>query len=388
MKKLLIDINSIVPFFISGKVTGIGRTTLQLVNSLNKNKEVLNFQVGLISQNTKGVGTRQIETSFRKFHIYAPHRRCFKKINEFIPLKELLTGYDILHVPHNHEYVFNPEKTVVTLHDALFMKIHEVGFDHLRMRREVPKLMKKCKGIITCSNSSKQDIVETMLINPNKIDVIHWGIDHDTFYVIDDKDKTRVTLERQLNIKKPYFLSVSCNSERKNTHKLVEAYIRLSERGPVNDLILLWNNPPKFVLKMINEADLESRIRFLSDVTDIELRLLYNGATALIFPSSYEGFGLPILEAMACGTPVVTCRNSSLTEVGGEAAIYIDDPITEDILKSLESFENNEYDRITFSRKGREQASKFTWSKTANNYISVYKKYLGIDNLTVSLLKP
>lgn len=380
MKKLLIDINSVVPFFVSGKVTGIGRTTLQLVSSLNELKNTLNFQVGLISQNVKGIGSKQFNTTFNKFHIYAPNRRFINRMNHSIPFKEILTNYDLLHIPHNYDFVFKPKRTVITLHDALFMKINEKAFDHLRLRKKVPQLMQKCRGIITCSNASKNDIVETMSIDPDKIDVIYWGVDHNTFHALDDKDYVKDALKRHMNIDKPYFLCVSCNSERKNTHKLVEAYIRLSRQYPVNDLISLWSNPPRFVLEMIKQADLTSRIHFFSEVTDLELRLLYNGATALIFPSSYEGFGLPVLEAMACGTPVVTCRNSSLPEVGGEAVIYIDSPITENILKSLESFENNEHDIRSFSLKGIKRASNFTWSKTAGEYISVYKKYLEIEN--------
>jgi glycosyltransferase involved in cell wall biosynthesis len=380
MKKLLIDINSVVPFFVSGKVTGIGRTTYQLINTLDTLKNTLNFQISLISQNIKGVGSKQVETSFKGYHISAPNRNLVRKINKFIPIRELITCYDILHIPHNFEYVFNPEKTLVTLHDALFMKINEEEFDHLRMRIEVPKLLKKCKGVTTCSYASKKDIVETMSIDPEKIDVIYWGVDHDVFKPISDREKITDELKLRYGLSNPYFLSVSCNSGRKNTDKLIEAYIRLSKHDPLNDLVLLWPDPPGFIVRKIIEARLDKRIHILPNVPDDSLVLLYNNATAMIFPSAYEGFGLPVLEAMACGTTVITCRNSSLPEIGGNAALYLEYPSVENILASLELLENNAVDINSLVLRGIKQASKFRWDKAAGEYISVYKKHMGIED--------
>ena len=269
-------------------------------------------------------------------------------------------------------------RSIVTLHDALFMHINENAFDHLGMRKRVPSLMQKCRGIITCSESSKKDIVETMGIDSDKIDVIYWGIDHETFNFQKDKDIVKKRLSEQFNIHKPFFLSVSCNAERKNSHLLVEAYLRLLENDPLNDLVLVWSDPPVFVKKMVDKSDINNRIHYLAGVSDTDLALLYNGATSFIYPSSYEGFGLPVLEAMACGTPLVTCRNSSLPEVGGEAVLYMDKPCSENIFNFLEGFENSGFNSSQLSGDGILQASKFTWDKTALEYLRLYKRYLSI----------
>jgi glycosyltransferase involved in cell wall biosynthesis len=378
MKTLLIDINSVVPFFVSGRVTGIGRTTFELINSLHNVSSALPFGVTLFSQNMKGIGGKNMNSPFKKKHLYLPNREGVNKLIGRFPVKEMLFPYDLMHVPHNFEYVHCPGKTIVTLHDALFMYMNETAFDHLGMRKRVPSLMQRCRGIITCSESSKKDIVETMGIDPDKIDVIYWGIDHEIFSFHKDKDLVKKKLSKQFNIKKPFFLSVSCNAERKNSNLLVEAYLKLLGNNPVNDLVLVWSDPPAFVKKMIDKANIKSRVHFLAGISDPDLAMLYNGATSFIYPSSYEGFGLPILEAMACGTPVVTCSNSSIPEVGGEAVLYMDKPGSENIFKFLEGFENSGFNSSQLSGDGILQASKFTWDKTGLEYLRLYKRYLSI----------
>jgi glycosyltransferase involved in cell wall biosynthesis len=372
LKKLLIDVNSIVPFLVSGKTTGIGRT----VYALEKISDQIPFKINLYSQNLRGVGGKQLATSFKSRHVYLPNRNNINKLLGNWPIKETLAPYDLLHIPNNFAHINRPEKTIVTLHDALFMRMDEKGFDHLGMREYVPALMHKCKGIITCSQSSKRDIVETMNINPEKIDVIYWGLNHEIFYHNTNKELIKNNLSAEYKISRPFFLSVSCNAERKNTHKLVEAYLLLARQNPVNDLVLIWNKPPAFVLEMITEAKMNDQVHFISNVSDVTLAQLYNGCTAFIFPSSYEGFGLPVLEALACGAPVVTCNNSSLPEVGGAAAIYIQDPTVKNILIGLENFENKTYDVNQLSSKGIKQADRFRWETTAASYLKLYERYL------------
>lgn len=371
-KRLLIDVNSIVPYYISGKVSGIGRTTLELIQALNK-EEYLPFEITLYSQNMKGIGGRNTELSFPNKHLYMPHREKYDKMIARFPIKEWFTGYNLMHIPHNFEYVHQPQKCIVTLHDALFMKMQEKAFEHEKMKEIVPLLMHKCKHIITCSEASKKDIVETMRIEPDKISVIYWGVKHDTFHQIKDKG----TFQEKYNINRPYFFSVSCNAERKRTDILVKSYMAFHNKQVKHDLVLIWSNPPQDLLKEIEERGLSDRIHFISNVPDRELALLYNEATALLFPSAYEGFGLPILEAMACGTLTLTCRNSSLEEVGGEAAIYLDE---RDLERSMTYFmrklENGEVDAKSYRERCIAQAGKFSWEKTAQQYIQLYQRLL------------
>ena len=373
MKKILIDVNSIVGLYVRGYLSGIGRTTYELVSAMAK-LDNLPFDVTLYSQNMKGIGARNMGL-FKSKHLYLPHRRNYDRFVGMLPIKELFTSYDLLHIPHNFEFVHAPQKTIVTLHDALFMKMQESAFSHERMKQEVPPLIRACKAIITCSDCSKRDIVETMDVEPDKIHVIPWGVRHDIFFPIQDKVKVRKQLEGKFGFKAPYFFSVSCNMDRKNTPRLIDVYIELAQKGIKNDLCLVWNAPQKIRDKVF-QAGMEDRIHFVNNVSDDELRLLYAGATATIFLSLYEGFGLPILESMACGTPVISSDTSSLPEVGGDAPIYIDPMDNISIREALMSFESNNYNRDNLIQKGIARAAGFSWKRCAEETIKVYQQYL------------
>lgn len=378
MKRLVIDVNSIVPYYVAGKVTGIGRTTLELIQALAKIPE-LPFEVILYSQNMKGVGGHTIDTPFKSVHLYLPHREKINQILAKFPIKEWLTGYDLMHITHNFEYVHRPDKCVVTLHDALFMKMQESAFEHEKMKQIVPPFIHQCKHIITCSEASKRDIVETMGVNPEKITVIYWGVKHDIFFPQKDKLSVRDKLQSKFKLSNPYFLSVSCNAERKRTDVLVRSYIALSNKQPLShDLVLVWGNPPISLLEEVKNSCVANRIHFLKNISDEDLALLYNGANAMFFPSSYEGFGLPLLEAMACGTPVVTCHNSSLDEIAGDAAIYLEEPISNSLFYVMRQFELHELEQDSMIEKGLKRAALFNWRNTSRSYVDLYKKLLAI----------
>lgn len=378
MKRLLIDVNSIVPYYVSGRMNGIGRTTLELIQALATVPE-LPFEVILYSQNMKGIGGRNTQLPFKNKHLYLPHRDKIDRLLARFPIKECFTRYDLMHIPHNFEYVYCPDKCVVTLHDALFMKMQEKAFEHEKMKQIVPPFMRRCKHIITCSEASKRDIVETMNISPERISVIYWGIKHEIFYPQKNKDKINELLKDRLLISAPYFLSVSCNAERKRTDVLVKSYIALLKNQPVcHDLVLVWGNPPQSLLDEIQNSGVATRIHFLKNITDSDLALLYNGATAMFFPSSYEGFGLPLLESMACGTPVVTCRNSSLDEIAGNAAIYLSEPLADSLVEVMNCLEQGEMDIKSIVKSGIERAAQFNWEKTAEETVQVYSKMLNL----------
>lgn len=377
-KRLLIDINSIVPYYVSGRLNGIGRTTLELIQALSKVPD-LPFEIVLYSQNMKGIGGRNTGLPFKNKHLYLPHREKIDRLLARFPVREWFTGYDLMHIPHNFEYVYRPDRCVVTLHDALFMKMQESAFEHEKMKQIVPPFMHQCKHIITCSEASKRDIVETMGIQPEKITVIYWGVKHDIFFPQKDKLSVRDKLQSKFKLSNPYFLSVSCNAERKRTDVLVRSYITLSNKQPLShDLVLVWGNPPISLLEEVKNSRVTNRIHFLKNISDEDLALLYNGADAMFFPSSYEGFGLPLLEAMACGTPVVTCHNSSLGEIAGDAALYLDEPVLNSLMEVIMKFEQHKLEPDSMIEKGLERAALFNWEKTAKDTIQVYSKMLNL----------
>ncbi len=376
MKRLVIDVNSVVSYYVFGRERGIGRTTREFISALNEYGGQLPFEVMLYSQNMKGVGARNLKTRFLTRHLYMPHRHKYNKVVQRLYLKELLTRYDMIHIPHNIDLINHPERCILTIHDAMFMRISDLtsGTDHLRT--ELPPIARKCKHIFTCSESSKRDIVETMGVDPENVSVVYWGINHDMFRVLPDQEQIKSGLAEKYNINAPYYFSVSCNPGRKRIDKLVHAYIETFRRQPLaHDLVLAWHDTPQYVLDEVNAAnEINEHIHILSDVNDEDLARLYNCAKATFFPSMYEGFGLPIIESMACGTPVVTCHNSCLDEIARDAGIYLEEPIEdnfEQMLRSLEYADLSEY-----ISKGLERAKMFTWENTVRQYVKIYCRLL------------
>ena len=367
-KKLLIDVNSVVPYYVSGKVSGIGRTTIELVHALSKFTD-LPFDIMLYSQNMKGFGGRNMDVPFKKKHFYWPNRDKYDKLLARTPLQEWLTGYDIKHIPSNFAHTHCPEKTIVTIHDAMFFSHPEQFLGHDFARENYPKLARRAKAIITCSQNSKNEIAQYMDIPEERIHVCHWGVDRTLFYPHNAKPN-RFTEGR------PFFLSVSCDIGRKNTISVLRAYEEFIKNNPTHDLVLVWKNPPADILEKYTQDAFAQKIHFVSGLSNEELGDIYAEATATFFPSKYEGFGLPVLESMAAGTPIITCNNSSLGEVGGDAAIYVEPEDITAMAQWMECFEDKAIDINKLVAKSLAQADKFTWNACAEKTINVYKKCL------------
>ena len=369
MKKVLIDVNSVVPYYVTGRLNGIGRTTMELVKALDGLGD-LPVEIELYSQNMKGVGAKDLQTKFKEHHLYFPHREKWDKVIACTPIREWMTGYDLMHIPHNFDFVYCPEKCVATVHDAMFFSHPEthIGFDFARTH--YTPFARRCKGVITCSHSSKREIVEYMGVEADKVHVIHWGVDTKVMH-------QRPVSERKFSSGAPFFTSVSCDIGRKNTIAVLRAYDLFMKDNPeaAHHLVLVWRNPSEEALQVASLPHLRDRVHFASGVTDEELGQIYSDATATFFPSRYEGFGLPVLESMVSGTPVVTCSNSSLSEVGGEAAIYVEPDDIEAMKIWMARFECDPV-QAELQKKVLQQASGFTWEHAAQKTLEVYLQCL------------
>lgn len=366
-KKLLIDANPVVPYYASGILNGIGRTTLELIEALDKVPvDEIPFDIELWSQNLKGIGGRNIGCRFPKTHLWFRHARNWDRWVNRLHLREALTGYDLLHIPNNFEFVNHPERTILTIHDMFFFSHPEPQFNVQYYCQELPPVARKSPAIITISENSKREIMKYMDVPEEKIHVIPWGIGFDILYPhkVESNAYCGTT---------PYFISVSCGQGRKNTISLVKAYAQFCKNAPSHHLILVWANPTEEVKEVIRKNGLENRVHFAANVSNEKLSDLYAGATASFFPTLYEGFGLPIAESMACGTPVITCDNSCLKEIGGEAAIYVEPFDTNAMADIMEVFENGYPNLQELMDKGLRQASQFTWNRCAKETIEVYK---------------
>ena len=163
---------------------------------------------------------------------------------------------------------------------------------------------------------------------------------------------------------------------RKNIETLIKAFIQFNSKKREHKLVLVWSNPPKSILNLCQKNIENSDIIFLKYISDKDLVSVYNGATATFFPTRYEGFGFPILESFACNTPVVTCRNTSLPEVGGNIALYTDEDGVDEMSYYMELFENENFDLHLFREQAKNYIKRFSWENTALQYVELYKSLL------------
>ncbi len=272
-------------------------------------------------------------------------------------------------------------KNVLTVHDiapVILPQIHNwiIKFD---FKLILPKLIENCNSLIVDSHSTKEDLVSNFGVNDNKIDVIPLGVDTSFFYPRTPEETE--TIFKKYGIPTRYILYTGDDNARKNLKNLIIAYGRISSEIP-HSLVLVGPINKSKVREIIDgcpgsgnfKKQLLSRVITSGYVDYEDLPTIYSGASAFVFPSLYEGFGLPVLEAMACGTPVITSNTSSLPEVVGDAGIYINPlhpkEIAVNILKVLE--DNALQEKL--KKIGFERARKFTWEETVEKTIQVYKK--------------
>lgn len=371
-RKILIDANPIVPYLVSRRISGIGRTCLELINGLNKIPlEELPIDIALYTQNLKGVSAKQVGTKFKTVHGYLRNNETGNKWAKRLHLREMLYRYDLQHITHNFEQVVDPSRCIVTVHDAMFFSYPEAFLGAEENRKKIPPFVRKAAHIITISENSKREIIEYMDVPAERITVIPWGVDHQLLY-------PHLSGNNRWTHDAPYFISVSCDIGRKNTITLLHAYCKFAKNNPTHHLILVWRNPSEDALKIAKSSDVKGLVHFAKNLSNEELADLYAGATASFFPSLYEGFGLPIVESMACGVPCVTARNSSLEEVGGDAALYVEPLDVDAICDVMEDFENEVYDLVQLRAASLAQASRFTWERCAKSTVEVYKQCLQI----------
>ncbi|MCR4305787.1 MAG: glycosyltransferase family 4 protein, partial [Candidatus Daviesbacteria bacterium] len=303
---------------------------------------------------------------------------------------------DVLFVPaHTLPLIRKPGlKTVVTVHD--------LGSEYLPSMHQLKQQLylgfmqkfqlKTATQIIAVSKATKIDLINRVGINPKKVSVVYEGYDKNLFKRVNDD--ILVNSLRQYNLRSgEYFLFVGTVQPRKNLERLIRAFAkyssnevrsyhknyhnfqgRFSLRSNNNSMHLAiigqkgWLSDE--IYKLPKKLGIEERVKFLGYVPDQDLPALYSGAAALTFPSLFEGFGLPILEAQACGCPVLTSNASSLPEVGGQGALYVNPASVDDIVKGMERLQATGY-RQQLIKKGWENVSRFSWEKCARETLQV-----------------
>ena len=286
--------------------------------------------------------------------------------------KRRIPPVDVIHFPDPINFTLSPIKTVVTIHDIAWMKVpsaypvkSKVVFD-IMLRR----ILKPSNHLIAISEATKSDLVQRLDVDEDRISVIHEGCDPKFRPV-----KDFATIKEKYHIRGDYILTIGVNP-RKNTDRLIEAFSRLDGRI-LREYSLVLAGPNSYgggKLETVADLGLENKIIFIGTVADNDLPGLISGAELFVYPSLYEGFGLPVLEAMACGTAVVTSNVSSMPEIAGNAAVLVNPYDIEEIADAIEQVLSSTDLQNSLIAKGFLRARHFSFEKMARETLAVYKK--------------
>jgi glycosyltransferase involved in cell wall biosynthesis len=279
------------------------------------------------------------------------------------PVLRVLDGNDVLWAPN----FFMPPRQlpfgramVATVHDLAFSAMPEtVAPDTLRLlRTHLPATLYRADRLIAVSEATAAELVERLAANRRRIHTIHEGL---------DPEFAREQPAAGAALPTPYLLFVSTIEPRKNVEGVLRAFELVAQSGYRGHLVLVgrWGWRTDAIRQALAESPVRARIVHLDYVERGDLPGLYRGADALLFPSWIEGFGLPLLEAMACGTPVVTSGRSAMAEVAGPAAVYVDPARPQDIAAGITSLLADPGLRERLVRAGLERAARFSWDRAA-----------------------
>ncbi len=371
--KIVIDARS-----VDIRQSGVGNHVTQLIRGL-KTIDGRN-QYGLMV--TRGQ-LKNAPTFFDQFEVYqAPfsnENHIFGDPWEFFLLpKELRKrGVNLFHGPAFMAPPFHKGfKSVSTIHDLVaFHHPHTIPTKYAYYMRFLIHLMiRRADAIITVSEFIRHEIIQQFKVDEGRIFAVPNSVS-DHFRPVDDNERINA-LKLKYGIKKRYFLHVGNIEPRKNLVNLFRACDRIWDKLH-NDFQLVVVGKRGWlyseIFDTLKKAEFSSNVVFTGYVSDDDMPVLYSGADFFIFPSVYEGFGLPILEAMRCGVPVITSRVASLPEVAGEAALYVNPHNPDDIAEKMMTLAYDDTLKEALREKGFHQARNFSWEKTARKTLDVYE---------------
>jgi glycosyltransferase involved in cell wall biosynthesis len=284
---------------------------------------------------------------------------------------------DVLHIPNSMPLLFPYRPTIVTIYDltefALPQRVYEKG-RHSYRRLANRLAARRADLIITTSANTRQDIVRYLGVDEAKVRVIYPGIDHEQFRPQPISPPQRAHLAQKYQLPERFLLYVGKIQPRKNLPRLLRAFHQVRKTLPDLHLVLAgtggWMS--ETLKTTILELELDPFVHFTGFVADEDLPALYNLAEIMVFPSLYEGFGFPVVEAMACGTPVITSTTSSLGEIADTAALCVDPTSIEELTAALQTLLNDRQSHNAFRQKGLIRAQAFTWIQCAEKTLACY----------------
>ncbi len=296
--------------------------------------------------------------------------------------EKLLGGIDLLHSTAFTMPPVSGPKIVVTIHDLscfIYPQYHTEA-NYQFVNRNVHQAARKASFIISVSESTKKEIFRFLHVPEERIGVVYEAAGG--FFYNRYPDDFLIRIRNKYKINKKYFLTVGSLEPRKNLASALIAFKALLDIRKIDYQFVIaggkgWENESFY--RLLKKLGIDDYLVFTGYVPEEDLPALYQGAEVFVYPSFYEGFGLPVLEAMASGTPVITSNTSSLPEVAGDAALLVNPMEVFEIYEAMEALITNPSLREELQGKGLEQSKKFSWEKTARQTLEIYERYLPME---------
>jgi glycosyltransferase involved in cell wall biosynthesis len=357
---------------------GIESSAIQLIRKLQE----LNPSTEFVVYAKKGPDLKCLEAS-GKLKIKTVGGKLFVDFEQvFLPLAAKADKVDVLHCTGNTRPYFAGLPIVQTLHDVIFMDpisskdtlYQQVG--NYYRRKVVPMVTHKSDTVITVSHYEKERILERVKVDPKKIKVVYNGIDENRFRITDDPASDD-RIRKKYNLPHRFILFLGNPAARKNALRVIEAYTIYASKNESPLPIVTPGLSANFIsdqLSVLKQLDKIKSFITPGYIADEDLAGLYNAATLFLYPSLSEGFGMPLVEAMACGTPVITSSISCLPEIAGKAGVLVDPTKTIAIADAMNRMLTNETYRLDRIGEGLDNAKRFSWKNTAEEVYEIYQQ--------------